>query len=101
MIYNRLVYFTGGIDRDMQFFSQIAHRFDMVIVVVCDQDCHDRREVDPIVGKPLLDDTRTDAGVDQDAVTGIPQIVAVATTTAAQAEKRESFRWKKFILHTY
>ena len=52
------------------------------------------------MGKALFDDTRADAGVDQDAVMRIPQIVAVAATSAAEAEERESLRWKKFKLHT-
>lgn len=47
--------------------------------------------MDSVLCEPLLNDSWTDAGIDQDSPMGIPQKIAVAATAATQAEKRELF----------
>jgi hypothetical protein len=72
----------------------------MVVVIVGNQNGHDGRKIHPMLGQPFLGYSGPDTGIDQDPVSGVPQVVTVPAAAAAKAEERKSLRWKKFELHT-
>ena len=43
---NTLMYLSGSINRDMVFFAQIAHRFDMIVMIVSNQNGRYGRKID-------------------------------------------------------
>ncbi len=84
----------GGIDGNMVFFAQGLQSRNMVVVVVGNHNAHNLPDGLPNVLQVFFDGQGTNSGINQQAFFLVPQIVAIATASAAQAAKMKCFQMK-------
>lgn len=85
------VYFACGIDGNVVFFAQHAHRADVVGVVVGDEYAPNLFERDVMLFQFAFHGANAYAGIDQEAVFARTDIIAIAATAAAHAQKAQFF----------
>jgi len=74
-----------SIDRYVVLFSQGTNGFDMVVVIVRDEDAENLAEIDANLPKLLADGPGTNSCIYQNALHGVSEVVTVATASAAKA----------------
>ena len=78
-----------GINGQVDVLAETPDRADVVCVVVSNEDAHDVGEVQAHVFQAVVDITRRDAGIDEDALFFGPEIVAIAAASRAETAKYE------------
>lgn len=81
----------GDINRYVEYFAEDSDGFDVVGVVVGDENAPDVAEFDVMEFEFFLDGAHRDSGVDEEAVLARAEVVAVAAATAAHAEENYRF----------
>ena len=77
----------GCINRNIQFFSQITHSFDMVSMIVRYKYRTNTIHQDIIIFQCFFDSTYADSGIYQYSIGFSTQIITVPTTATRQAYK--------------
>ena len=77
------------VNRQVDMLAQTTHRTDMVRVIVRHQHTHDVRKIQVHAPQAVVDLTRRDAGIDQDALLLRAQVVAIARATRTETAKYE------------
>lgn len=81
------VYGRRGVDGNVKFCRNGTHGFDVVGVVVGDDDGADRRDSQAIVAQVLFESSDADAEIDENGRSERFKIVAVAGASASEAYK--------------
>lgn len=82
-----VAHLLGDIDRNVEHFAEDSDGFDVVGVVVSDENTPDVAEFDVVEFEFPLDGAHRDSGIDEEAVLARAEVVAVAAATAAHAEE--------------
>lgn len=92
------VHFACGIDGDVVFFAQHTHRADVVGVVVGDENAPNLFEREVVFFQFAFHGAHAHAGIDQEAVFARTDIIAIAATAAAHAQKAQFFCFRIHIV---
>ncbi len=79
----------SGVDGDMDVLSESSDGADMVGMIVRDEDSHDVGEVEFHRAKTVVNLTRRDTGIDEDALVFGSEVVAIAGATGTETAKYE------------
>lgn len=82
-----VAHLLGHVNWDMEHFAEDSDRFDVVCMVVSDEEAPDIAEFYVVEFEFPLDGAHRDSGIDEEAVLARAEVVTVAAATAAHAEE--------------
>ena len=83
------VYEFGGIYGDVVILADLTCRFDVIGMVVGDDNSLDVTETQPVFLHVALHSANTDTRIDEDCSFAVAEIVAIAATTTSESQKRQ------------